>query len=215
LASLFIAAYLGVLGYGVACHALSVGLTQHTAMYFIIWDMFCGWSAYANAIHIVGEGESGNYYQISPAPWGDFIPYGSMGRQHYDSLMNHAGTIAMNTLKHTKHEPMVRVFVVEELWAKKYDMPDYVWNRIYEEPKDVQRYYRVRTEMAPCGSIVRAYSGWLEHQAMLALIDNPRLRNESRSSQPFFVLDNLSTSRYSNGPGPGLSTMEISAPLGN
>ena len=55
--SLVIVSYLGSLGYGIVCHTLNFNTASHPGMYFVVWDMFCGWSAYANRLHIVGEGE--------------------------------------------------------------------------------------------------------------------------------------------------------------
>jgi hypothetical protein len=51
---LTIAAYLGVLTWGVVSHALGYKTGMHPGMYFIVWDMFCGWSAYEVRYHLVG-----------------------------------------------------------------------------------------------------------------------------------------------------------------
>ena len=60
--SLVIVGYLSSLGYGIVCHTLNFNTASHPAMYFVVWDMFCGWSAYANRVHIIGEGEDNKYY---------------------------------------------------------------------------------------------------------------------------------------------------------
>jgi hypothetical protein len=104
-------------------------------MYYFVWDMFCGWSAYDSRMHIVAEGESQTFYRLTPAPWGEFQPFGSLGREHYDSFNGHGVNIGMNVLKHTQHEPMVRLFVIEESWAKKYNLPDAVWKTRYDGSK--------------------------------------------------------------------------------
>ncbi|GAF86661.1 unnamed protein product, partial [marine sediment metagenome] len=70
LTHLLIVTYLGTLFAGVACHALELGVQSHPGMYMIVWDMFCGWSSYAGRIEVIGEGESGKYYQLAPGPWG-------------------------------------------------------------------------------------------------------------------------------------------------
>ena len=67
--SLVIVGYLGSLGYGIVCHTLNFNTTSHPGMYFVVWDMFCGWSAYANRLHIIGEGEDNKYYELAPGPW--------------------------------------------------------------------------------------------------------------------------------------------------
>jgi hypothetical protein len=189
IATAVISGYLGILGLGLASHILNVGTSSHPLMYYIVWDMFCGWSAYANETHVIGEGESGRFYQLAPGPWGEIIPYGSQGRQHYDSFMNHVGGIAMNTLRHTDHEPIVRYYIVEQMWAKKYDLSDWVWNNSYSEPKDRQHYCQLRGEFNGSGMLLRRYPSWLDSQAMQIMTDNPKIQAEMRSRQSFFMVD--------------------------
>ena len=80
LTHLLISGYLLALFGGIASHTLNLGAVSHPGMYFFVWDMFCGWSSYADRIQVVGEGESGTYYQLAPGPWGEFKPYGKIGR---------------------------------------------------------------------------------------------------------------------------------------
>ena len=58
--SLGIAAYLTALAVGFVSHAVDYGTDCHPIMYFLVWDMFCGWSAYEGRLHLIGEGESGD-----------------------------------------------------------------------------------------------------------------------------------------------------------
>jgi len=176
LASVVIAAYLGSLGYGIVCHTLNFNTASHPAMYFVVWDMFCGWSAYANRLHIIGEGESGRYYRLAPGPWDDFHPYGNLSRHEYDAFLSHAGRLSVNCLKQTRHEPMRRVFVVEESWAKKYNLPDDIWSQFFDEPKQRHSYFRIRRVMAPCGRITGVQSAWIAKQQLLVV--------SARSMQP-------------------------------
>lgn len=189
LSGLVIFSYITVLSYGVVCHSLSYRVAQHPMMYFIIWDMFCGWSAYADATKIVAQGESGTYYELSPPPWGEIVPYGSVGRHNYDNLKRHFPKLAENTLRHTQHEPIDRIFVIEEIWPKKFDLPEPVWNALYDSPKDAKHYYRLRAELNSDCEVVRGYSGWHDNQAWIAISDNPRLVNEARNGQSFFMVD--------------------------
>lgn len=198
LAVAFISSYLGVLSYGVGCHTFGAGQTSHTLMYFIVWDMFCGWASYASNLHIIAEGESQKYYELAPAPWGEFVPWGYLGRRHYDAFNTHTPRIAMNTLKHTKHEPITRVFVVEETWAKKFDLPDHIWNQRYEVPKDLTRYCRLRTELTADGQVARSYIPWSSYQRMQNVGDNPRLLADWRKGRPLFMLDNSDRADMSN-----------------
>src|SRR5262249_43908290 len=79
----FIASYLGTLSYGIFCHTLGFGVGAHPLMYFIVWDMFCGWTAYDSRVHVVAETENQKYYDVATPPWGEFHPWGHLGRQHF------------------------------------------------------------------------------------------------------------------------------------
>jgi hypothetical protein len=186
LAGFGIAAYLSALLFGVVAHATHFHEGSHPSMYFIVWDMFCGWSAYESRTHIIGQGISGKYYELAPGPWSDYHPYGDIGRQHYDVFNSYPREMALNTLKHTRHEPMSRLFVVEECWAKKYNLPDPIWERRYAETKQPFSYFRLRTEMTPEGQIVRNTPTWLTYQNNLTISDNPRLLREAHSGTPMF-----------------------------
>ena len=215
---LVIAGYLSTLGFGLFAHTLSYKQTSHPMMYYIVWDMFCGWSAYDTRLHVVSEGESGKFYELTPAPWGELRPYGSVGRRHYDMFLQFGYDFAQNTLKHTRHEPMTRIFVVEEAWAKKFNMPEAVWNRRYDEPKVVSTYYHVRQVLTADGALLRSYPAWLALQSDLAVSRNPRLQADMKRNQPFYALDPrnhsysaITLERFEN-PGEGTS---VGSPLGH
>jgi hypothetical protein len=207
----FICTYLGALGWGIVSHAVSFFSGIHPLMYFIVWDMFCGWTAYDSRAHVIAEGESQRYYELVPAPWGELHPWGKLGRQHYDALNNHTGRMGLNVLKHTTHEPITRLFVIEEAWHKKYNLPDAVWQLRYDEPKRPHRYYRVRTVMLPDGTITEATTTWQNRQAGMMLADNPRLQSQASKARSLFVLD-------AEKPGRDMSINHgygVGAPLGN
>ena len=187
LACIAIFAYLGALASGIACQTLSTGASSHPAMYFVVWDMFCGWGAYSNRVHLVAEGESGTYYDISSAPWGDFKPFGSVSRQNYDLLGIHLPRIARNVLTHTKHEPITRVLVIEELWPKKYNLRDEVWSQLHNSPKDVYSYYNLWAVLDGGGQPVNVYPNWYSKQAVYSVSNNPRLHQEASASRPYFT----------------------------
>ena len=189
LASLGITAYLTALLYGIVSHAASYNESAHPSMYFIVWDMFCGWSAYENRTHIIGQGVSGKYYELSPGPWSDYHPFGDISRQNYDSFNNHPDVIALNCLRHTQHEPMTRLYVIEENWAKKYNLPESVWQRMYNEPKEPYSYFRVRKVMNPNGAVVFNTGPWLSYQTNLTITDNPRLMAVARKSVPMLSVN--------------------------
>ena len=83
-----IGAYLMALAFGFVTHAVDFGTGCHPIMYFLIWDMFCGWSSYEGRMHVISEGESGKFYELAPGPWGEFHPYGFIDRHHYDPNQN-------------------------------------------------------------------------------------------------------------------------------
>ncbi len=124
LTHLTIVGYLTALGWGIVAHSLNFGTHIHPSMYFVVWDMFCGWAAYDTRNQVIVEGESGKFYEVLPAPWGEIHPYGDLGRRHYDPYQTFCMSMAQNVLKHTDHEPIARIFVLEEAWAKKFNLPD-------------------------------------------------------------------------------------------
>lgn len=180
----FIAVYLGWLGYGIATHTLAKDLNTHPSSYFNVWDMFCGWNGYASRYHIIAEGESGQHYDLAPAPWGEFYPYGGINRHHYDTLAIHAPRAAANILKHTKHEPIKQVFVIEEAWNKKYNMKDWLWDKQYDRPKDPYAYYTNRVRLLPDGTVLERFPDVLSLQEANFLQADPKIRaiaNQGRS----------------------------------
>ena len=52
-----IVAYLGALAFGLFAHTFKFKNYAHPGMYFIVWDMFCGWSGYDVRNHMIAEGE--------------------------------------------------------------------------------------------------------------------------------------------------------------
>lgn len=184
-----IGCYLSVLSFGVASHALNYKKTIHPAMYFIVWDMFCGWSAYEDRVHIIGEGESGKFYQLSPGPWGEFKPFGDIGRQHYDPFSTHAMVIAQSTLRNSKHEPIDRVYVVQETWAKKFNLPNHLWAERYNVPKEPYSYFHLRKVFNADGQLVQLNPAWFDYQTQLNVSDNPRLFRDAYKGKPFFHLN--------------------------
>src|SRR5579863_1584482 len=109
LTHLGIGVYLVALAFGFFAHMCDVATACHPIMYFLVYDMFCGWAGFEGRMHIVGEGESGKYYELAPPPWGEFHPYGFIARHHYDPNHTNGWTLAKSVLDHTRHEPMVRI----------------------------------------------------------------------------------------------------------
>lgn len=200
LATAFICCYLGALTVGFLAHTFTFGVGSHPAMYFIVWDMFCGWSAHSSEMHLIAEGESGDFYRLTPAPWGDFVPFATGPRQDYDSHNMFTGKIAANILRHTSHEEMLRILVVEKSWPKKFNVPDNVWAQNYAEPKDVHFYYRVRAEVTPDGTTTGVRNSWLESQVARVMTDNPRLRQDARSNDSPYIVTRPTPNQGNSSP---------------
>ena len=161
-----ICVYLGWLGHGVFCHALQYRVSAHPLMYFTVWDMFCGWSGWSYRTHLVAEGESGRFYELTPTPWGEYHAYGDLSREHYDNFANHARQIGLNCLKQTAHEPMTRMYVIGETWSKKFNLPDRLWQQIHDEPKVPRTYFNVNAVYQPDGTLLSVRPSFREsHQA--------------------------------------------------
>jgi hypothetical protein len=185
----FIAAYLSALSWGIVSHALKFGNFSHPVMYYLVWDMFCGWQAYESRYHILGEGESGTLYELAPGPWKAFCPFGDLPRNHYDALGHTFAKMAFNTLRHTDHEPMRRLLVVEECWPKKLNLPDHLWALRIDEPKDPLSYFWLRAAFSPDGEVLHAapdFTAWA-YGRMVA--DNPRLLQDAQRGRPFFAIN--------------------------
>lgn len=189
LAHFTIVAYLGALSFGLFAHTFKYKQSAHPAMYFVVWDMFWGWSAYALREHVVAEGASGKFYDVSSGPWGDFRPMGPLPRQHYDCSGLHFDRIAKNVLEQTDHEPIIRIYVVEEAWAKRFNMPESVWEARYGTPKEeLYRYYHLWQVFLPDGTPTANNGNFLTHNATQAVLDNPRLLSDMQNRRPFFHL---------------------------
>ncbi len=189
LTHLLICSYLGALSFGLFSHAVGLNTNCHPAMYYIVWDMYCGWSAFESRLHVIGEGESGDYYELLPGPWGDVYPHGSVGRRQYDMPANHVVKMAAATLRHTRHEPIRQIIVVEEAWPKKYNFRDEVYLERYGEPKERQSYYFVRVMATPEGDYTRRQPQWGAMLSQQAVANNPRLMREATVDRTFFAID--------------------------
>ena len=83
---------------------------------------------------------------------------------------------------------MARLFVFEEAWAKKYNLPESNWRQRYSEPKEPYNYFHMRTVMTPEGRITGNTLSWLSYQTSFTISDNPRLARESERSMPMFMV---------------------------
>lgn len=212
LSYLCISTYLGALLFGCVSHAFDVLPNCHPIMYFLVWDMFCGWAGYEGRMQVIGEGESGKFYELAPAPWGEYHPYGYLGRQHYDPECRQGERIGHMCLRHTQHEPMVRMFVVEQEYPKRFNLPDAQYEAYYGKPKDNYTYCHTRFVVTPHGEILSSQPTWFLYQYHLALRDNPRLMSDARRSQPFLPAGLMNDSRGAYSTTPSSANL-LSGPL--
>lgn len=185
LQGLFISCYLLSLAWGIAAHALKVGLVGNTVSYFFVWDMFCGWQAYDNRTHIIGEDANGNHFTIRE-PWGAFTPFGNVDRIDYDVSNNLIPRHIRHVLDHSQHPPIDRVYVVQEIWPKQYNVPDHLWARYFYEAKDQMSYFNLRAICNASGTPLETYPDWFNAQTLQAIADNPRLQRAAQQANPYY-----------------------------
>jgi len=193
-AACFIVCYLGILGYGLSAHTIGYKTYAHLGMYFIVWDMYCGWSGWETRSQILAEGESGQYYDVGTPPWGEVCVYGEPDRRHYDIYGLHPYRLASNVARHTEHEPFVRYLVIEEAWSKKYNLPDRLWAQRFEEPKQQRIYRRIRSAYEGDGECIASHPSFSNWLMGLALGDNPRLQKDMTIHTPFMTAEQFSRS---------------------
>ncbi len=184
-AGLFISCYLSVLTYGIVGHLLKIGLAGNTFSYYVVWDMFCGWQAYDQRTHLIAESDSGEYYELRE-PWGEFCPFGGLGRLQYDVYNHLVSKQIKHLITHTQHDPIDAVYVVQEVWPKQYNLPERLWQQNFGNERDKISYYHLRAVCNSVGGVVSLYRSWLNQQTLNSVGDNPRLRREVRQAQSSF-----------------------------
>jgi len=184
-AGLLIGSYLLLLSWGIVGHALKIPSAGNTLGYFVVWDMFCGWQAFDNRTHFIAEDSAGNYYRVRE-PWGAFQPFGHVDRVNYDVSNNLAPRHIRNVLAHTDHPPIDRVYVVQEIWPKQFNVPDRLWSSYFHEPKDQQSYFNLRAICAADGTLIESNPDWYVAQGLKSIADNPRLRTQAQGASPFY-----------------------------
>lgn len=184
--NLIIAVYLGSCVYGLTIHTLKIAHFRTLADYFLVWDMYCGWNAFESRAVLLAEGESGQFYDVSP-PWKPMTPYGSARRQDYDYSGIYGGRIALNTLQHTQHEPIRQIYLIEQIWSKKFNLPQAIWQKRFDEPRQPNVYYYTRTLFEPDGEVATLHYDWKSHLTYHSIIDNPALRATVAKTQPVWL----------------------------
>lgn len=202
----FISIYLTGLALGMVSHTLNFATGVHPGTYYFIWDMFCGWTAHELRYHVIAEGESGKFYELTPGPWGGYAPYGDLSRNHYDSLGNTLWPLARNSLQHSTHEPIRRVMMIEEAWSKKYNLADELWAYRHEEEKDPQSYFITRYVFSPEGDLISQGPDFINHLHQQSVVSNPRLMADLQRTRTLYSVP----TRRSRGEVGELTRMILS-----
>lgn len=184
-AGTFIAGYLGFLSWGIVAHALKFGICGNTISYFAVWDMFCGWTAWDQRTHVIAEGASGKFYDVTE-PWGEFQPFGNVGRIHYDHSNHMLSRHIDNVLRHSQHEDIDRVYVVQEVWPKQYNLPPELYARYFDREADKRPYFHLRAVCSARGNPIQVNPSWHAQQYLNSVYDNPRLREQSRRADSLY-----------------------------
>lgn len=177
-AVLFITCYVGWLSWGIMAHSLKVGLCGNTYSYFVVWDMFCGWSAWDSRTHIIAQDKAGNYFEMKE-PWGEFQPFGNVGRIHYDTTHHLLPKQISNLTRNTVNDGFDRVYVIEEAWPKQYNLPPDLFQQYFDCPKDKLSYYHLKAVCTDQGHALTVNQDWYNHQLQKAVYDNPRIRKQA------------------------------------
>jgi hypothetical protein len=208
-----IAAYLGALLVGLVSHAIMYRSHSHPLMYLVVWDMYCGWSAFETRFHVLGETYDGRHYEVLPAPWGEFHPYQGPSRRNYDVQVRFLPRMADHVLAHTEHDEIRRLIVVEEAWSKRFNLPDALWATRHDEPKDKYSYYHVRAVVSRDSEAITRSAEWVTSLSNQAVMDNPRLMSDVTRGHTFFAVDSSLKESVNTGVIPtGYSTVTPGAP---
>ena len=205
----FIALYVCFLSWGTLAHTLKVGGSLSAINYFVVWDMFCGWSAWDSRTHVIAEGASGQFYDVKE-PWGEFHPFGSIARIQYDSSNDLLAGHINNVLRHTQHETIDRVFVVEEAWPKQYNLPPNLFAHYFNRSNDKLSYFHLRAVCKSDGTPLTKFPSWHDQQMLTSLYEIPRLqRQASQATSLYSTLYNPRANPTTSPPvtgGVGLTT---------
>ena len=161
LAHLGIGAYLLALATGFVTHAFDFGTDCHPIMYFLVWDMFCGWSGYEGRMQLIGEGESGKFYELAPGPWGEFHPYGFIDRHHYDPEPRPMASCWPRTALST---PCTSRWCgsssSKRNTRRNSTSPTRSIEAYYGKPKEFHSYYHTRFIITPHGRVISQQPTW-------------------------------------------------------
>ena len=189
-----IAGYLGSLAIGLALHAWQLPGHNTLPGYFVVWDMFCNWTGYENRVRFIGEGESGRHYDLLAADIHSPRLHGSEHRAHYDYSGRHTPLVASRVAERSRHEPLTRIFVMEESWSKQFNLSP----RLYEQTHGCRQPDRVvhrhlRGILAPNGRVLQTQASWFVCQQQEAMLANPALQGDAYRGRNLYTANPMAS----------------------
>jgi len=151
LATAFIAAYLGVSAFFLARYAVG-DVLPHAIAYFFTWDMFPGHYCESTRKFAVGRTARGKYVQLVPGPLDQYRagPRGDLSRVDLDRMGRDFRRLAefslMQTRETRKDDPVEHVYMFEQYWPNKFNLPDDLYASFTGEAKPERRFWRLRDE---------------------------------------------------------------------
>ena len=91
---------------------------------------------------------------------------------------------------------MRRVVMLEEVWPKKYNLSDRIWDIRFDEPKEPMSYFWQTAEMTEDGQVTSAVPNYLNYLHYKCVANNPRLLNDVQMGKEHWIV-NRSYSTYS------------------
>ena len=182
-----IAGYLGALAVGLALHAWQLPGHNTLPGYFVVWDMFCNWTGYENRVRFIGEGESGRHYDLLAADIHSPRLHGSEHRAHYDYSGRHTPLVASRVAERSRHEPLTRIFVMEESWSKQFNLPPRLYEQTHGCRPDRVVHRHLRGILAPNGHVLQTQAGWFVCQQQEAMFANPTLRGDAYRGRSLYA----------------------------
>ena len=148
---LVIAAYLGCIAFSFFRHVLG-DPGEHPIAYFWTWDMFAGHPAESSRRLVIAKTDDGRFVQFIPGS-GQRFRWGRGGdatRIDLDRRTVHLRAAVEYELRCFRSiapdRPLERIYVVEQYWPARFNLPDGLYEATYREPNPRRKYWRVLHE---------------------------------------------------------------------
>jgi hypothetical protein len=150
-ALLVIAAYLGASGWYFYRHALGDAAAEPAA-YLFTWDMFPNYPSWSARRIAVAQTRSGRYLRILPSRGQQFRRGRDGEHSRFDLPRSDAAfQQAVDRTLRTHWpidpaDPVVYVFLLEQYWPVRFNLPDDLYESVYGEPNPRRRSWRIIAE---------------------------------------------------------------------